>query len=48
MNKHRLKVECLKVESFGTSGPGDLEGCVCDYPPCICTAGEDCTTGTSA
>ncbi len=45
MNKHRLQVETLAVESFGT-GPGDVDGCVCDYPPCICTAGEDCTTHT--
>jgi hypothetical protein len=44
MNRHRLAVETLNVESFGTQGPVDVGGCVCDYPPCICTAGEDCTT----
>lgn len=44
MNKDRLQVEALTVESFGTGEPGDVDGCVCDYPPCICTAGEDCTT----
>lgn len=43
MRRHGLDPDALKVESFGTS-PGDASGCVCDYPPCICTAGEDCTT----
>lgn len=38
-----LDAGALKVESFGTA-PGDAAGCVCDYPPCICTAGEDCTS----
>jgi hypothetical protein len=43
MRRHSLDPEALQVESFGTA-PGDADGCVCDYPPCICTAGEDCTT----
>lgn len=46
MNRHRLQPETLKVESFGTGAPVDVDGCVCDYPPCICTAGEDCVTTT--
>jgi hypothetical protein len=46
MSRHRLQVEALDVETFGTSEPVGADGCVCDYPPCICTAGEDCTTRT--
>lgn len=42
MNRHRLEIETLKVESFGTGV--DAGGCICDYPPCGCTAGEDCTS----
>lgn len=44
MRKHRLNLDSLNVDSFGTE-PVDAGGCVCDHPPCICTAGDDCTTG---
>lgn len=44
MNRHRLETETLNVESFRIHGDADAGGCVCDYPPCICTAGGDCVT----
>lgn len=52
MNKLKLEAESLKVESFGTiTDPTDPSGgtvrdpggCICFAPPCICSAGPDCT-----
>jgi hypothetical protein len=52
MIKHKLEAESLKVESFNTiTDPTDLRGtvadnpggCICLAPPCICSAGPDCT-----
>lgn len=51
MNKHKLKAESLKVESFDIiADPAepretvrDPGGCICFAPPCICSAGADCT-----
>jgi hypothetical protein len=49
MNKARLKLETLAVESFATAGKTYTEtvragdGCVCDVAPCICTKAPDCT-----
>jgi hypothetical protein len=48
MNKTRLKLEALAVESFVTAKayaetvvtPG--AGCVCDMAPCICSKAPDC------
>jgi hypothetical protein len=53
MTKHKLEAESLKVESFGTiTDPTDSVGtvkpnpggCICFAPPCICSAGPDCTS----
>lgn len=53
MIKHKLEAESLKVESFDTiTDPTDPRGtvkdnpggCVCFAPPCVCSAGPDCTT----
>lgn len=54
--KFKLKAESLMVESFTTSTePGepretvkDPEYCICFAPPCICTAGPDCTGASPA
>lgn len=51
MKKLTLKAEKLVVESFETfttleasdTVPQD-NGCICFAPPCICSAGPDCTT----
>lgn len=51
MNKFKLKAETLMVESFHTiTEPGepretvkDPQYCICFAPPCVCTAGPDCT-----
>lgn len=52
MKKHTLHAEALKVESFNTiADPTDVrgtvrdqpDGCICLAPPCICSAGPDCT-----
>lgn len=52
MRKHKLHADALKVESFdtitdSTDVRGAVEdqpdGCICFAPPCICTAGPDCT-----
>lgn len=48
MSSLKLDPGTLAVESFGTvddpeepvTDPG---GCICFAPPCICTAGPDCT-----
>jgi hypothetical protein len=54
MRKHKLEVASLKVEAFSTitdpTSPTDTavdqpNGCVCFAPPCVCTAGPDCTQG---
>lgn len=53
MPKHKLEVESLKVESFDAiTDPTDVRGtvdqpngCICFAPPCICSAGPDCTGG---
>lgn len=53
MNKHKLDADALKVEAFETTAEltwstdtvVDADGCVCFAPPCICTAGADCTQG---
>jgi hypothetical protein len=46
MKKHKLNAENLKVEAFETS-PSQrdvaVDGCICLAPPCICSAGPDCT-----
>ena len=51
MKKLTLKAEKLVVESFETFATPEatdtvqaIGGCVCLAPPCICTAGPDCTT----
>ena len=51
MRKLKLQAEKLAVESFETFTTAEASdtipyrgGCVCDIAPCICTAGEDCTT----
>jgi hypothetical protein len=56
MRKHKLHVDALKIESFNTiADPTDVRGtvpdepgagCICFAPPCICSAGPDCTAGT--
>jgi hypothetical protein len=51
MNKLTLQVETLKVESFSAiTDPAEARGtvqdpggCICFAPPCICSAGPDCT-----
>ena len=50
MRKLQLKAEKLVVQSFVTlatvEGSDTVEqgnGCICFAPPCICTAGPDCT-----
>lgn len=52
MNRQKLNPEILKVESFDTiTDPTDPRGtvkddpggCICLAPPCICSAGPDCT-----
>lgn len=53
MRKHKLEAESLKVVSFdtitdSTDSRGTVDqpnGCICFAPPCICSAGPDCTTG---
>lgn len=47
MKKHALNADSLKVETFVTFTDSiDAAGtCVCDYPPCICSKGPDCTQG---
>jgi hypothetical protein len=47
VKKHALKADSLKVETFVTfTDSTDVAGtCVCDYPPCICSNGPDCTQG---
>jgi hypothetical protein len=56
MIKHKLQAESLKVESFDTiTDPTDTRGtvkdnpggCICFAPPCICSAGPDCTAGSA-
>ncbi len=49
MNKARLKLEALAVESFSTAGDAYAEnpvapgaGCICDMAPCICSRAPDC------
>jgi hypothetical protein len=51
MKKHTLQAEKLVVESFETFSTPDrtdtveqIGGCICFAPPCICSAGPDCTT----
>ena len=51
MKQSRLSLESLAVESFPTTAaPRDArgtqapDGCVCLAPPCVCSAGPDCTT----
>jgi hypothetical protein len=51
----KLKLEKLLVASFittpGEPSPGPVtpgNGCVCFAPPCICSAGPDCTDPTEA
>lgn len=53
MNKHKLEAESLKVESFDIiaepedpRGTNDPANCICFAPPCICSAGPDCTANT--
>jgi len=55
MTKHKLEAESLRVESFDTitdptdprgTTPPDPANCICFAPPCICTNGVDCVTGT--
>ena len=54
MTRHKLQAESLKVESFTTiTDPTDPRGtvkdhggCICLAPPCICSAGPDCTAGS--
>ena len=55
MNRRRLRLDALSVESFRTAadphavpGAGDGGECVCDDPPCICTKGPDCTGPVTA
>lgn len=52
MRKHKLHMDSLKIESFSTiAAPEDVRGtvnekpngCICFAPPCICSAGPDCT-----
>lgn len=51
MIRHKLEAEALQVESFDTivdsthtRGTVDQpNGCICFAPPCICSAGPDCT-----
>lgn len=49
MKKHKLNAESLKVEAFETSSSDadvtvkDPGNCICLAPPCICSAGPDCT-----
>lgn len=52
MFRHKLDAEALAVESFETLINDDREtrgtvpvdrGCICFAPPCICSAGPDCT-----
>lgn len=50
MKKLKLHAEMLSVQSFSTTEPSepsgtvrDPGGCICFAPPCICTAGPDCT-----
>lgn len=51
MKKNKLNAESLKVESFDTSASPtqfgdtavDAGNCICFAPPCICSAGPDCT-----
>lgn len=52
MRKHKLHVDALKIESFSIVDPSDGRGttpdkpgggCICFAPPCICSAGPDCT-----
>lgn len=54
MNKARLKLDALAVESFATANKGYTDslvtpgrGCVCDMPPCGCTGAPDCTNPTA-
>ena len=46
MNKTRLKLETLAVESFATASYTDTvradNGCICDVAPCICSRAPDC------
>jgi hypothetical protein len=54
MNKLKLQAENLQVVSFDTIADPtetrgtvrDPGGCICFAPPCICTAGPDCTQPT--
>lgn len=53
MNRFKLKPESVMVESFHTvAGPGDTmndpQHCICFAPPCICTAGPDCSPSSAA
>ena len=52
MIRHKLEAESLKVESFDTlitdsdtrgTVVDQPNGCICFAPPCICSAGPDCT-----
>lgn len=55
MDKHKLKADSLKVESFDIAAPTETRetvrdpgGCICFAPPCICSAGPDCTQTCTA
>lgn len=54
MRKHKLHIDALKIETFSTiadpaspvvNQPDRPNGCICFAPPCICSAGPDCTEG---
>lgn len=55
MDKHRLNLDSLSVKSFSTiteptttTGPDRPAGtCVCFAPPCVCSAGPDCTAASN-
>ena len=42
-----LDIQSLSVQSFATESVAAPEDCICFAPPCICTAADDCTTGTA-
>ena len=55
MRKLQFDPESLMVTSFGIAEPIDAtdtvrqpgQGCICFAPPCICSAGPDCTQASA-
>ena len=42
MTSLTLDLDALAVDSFVPADDGGPDGCICDMPPCICSAGPDC------